>query len=480
MTPRPIAAAVALLVACAPAVAAAVEALGVLAVADPPGPTGELAAATAQLRAALAAAMPGVLGAAELRERMTGPPPPSSLAELQRAHAGAVAAYAAGQFDTSIKTLRAVVEALEALPPSAEVFAEWTATMLRLARTEQELGRRVEAQAMLERLLRAAPETRPDARRYPPSFLSLVEDSRERLRSAGTRRLAVESEPGVRVFVDGREVGTSPVTVALPPGRYRVAGERGGVRAPGIVADLSEEDRALRLDLSVADALRPDGGPGLALASSDRPLRIVTAAARLALDRAVTTSLLRDGEVVLLVATMYDLRRGRAEREGRIRLDGGAPPPGGLEALAAFLATGQASALVFTPSGPTLALQAVPRPGSALAGALAPMQPGRPSRAYGLAAAATGAATILAVVGTVDNATRASQQYSAARAMLDASGNVRAGLSTSDYNGRIRYGDEDRVRAIGFGVATAVGIVATIVLSRASNRQGGEVGSFQF
>ncbi len=343
------------------AAVAADEVVGVLAVGEPPGPTPELAAATEQLRAALAGSMPGVVGAAELRQRMTGPPPPATFAELKRAHAGAVAAYTAGEFESSVKTLRAVAEALEALPESADVFAQWTETMLRLARTEQELGRRVEAQTDLERLLRAAPDAKPDGRWYPPSFLALVEGSRERLRAVGTRRLAVEADPGVRVFVDGREVGAGPVEVSLPPGSYRVAGERDGVRTRAVVADLSQDDRSVELDLRSAAAMRPEVGPGLAVAAAERPLRVVTAAARLGLDRAVATSLVRDGDATLLVATAYEVRGGKAEREGRIRMEGGVPPPGAIWALAAFVATGRASALVSTPAGPSLALHVPPR-----------------------------------------------------------------------------------------------------------------------
>ena len=479
MRPGPLAAALALLLVAPRVAAGAPDVVGVLAVAEPPGPSGELSAATAELRAALAASMPGVLGAAELRERITGKPPPSSLVELQRAHAAAVAAYGAGEFEASIKTLRAVVEALEALAPSADVFAEWTATMLRLARTEQELGRRAEAQALLEKLLRAAPDARPDARRYPPSFLALVEDARKRLRSLGVRHLTVESEPGVRVFVEGREVGTSPVSTALPPGRYRVAGERGGVRAASTVADLSEEDRTLQLDLSVVEALRPDGGPGLALAVPDRALRVVTAATRLGLDRAVTTSLLREGEVVFLVATLHDLRLGRAEREGRIRLEGGAAPAGGIAALAAFLALGRASALVWTPSGrPTLALHAAPPPEPALA--LPADRHAARARAYRWGAIGTSLGMIVAGVLTSKYVLDTQVWYSRANALLDGTGKVKLGHSTAEYNGLIAEGDRARTIAIGTGIGTAVGIAATIVLSIASDREARQVGTFQF
>jgi hypothetical protein len=470
--------AVALLVTLTPATKRAEESLGVLPVADPPGAGTELASATERLREALAARISGVLGPAELRERMAGGPPPSSLAELEHALAGAVAAHAAGEFEASIRTLRAVVDALEALPESAEVFAQWERAMLRLARSEQELGYRAEARVVLERLLRAAPEIRPDARLYPPSFLALVEESRERLRSLGVRRLTVESHPEARVFVEGREVGTSPVSVALPPGRYRVAGRQGGVRVPPVVADLSDGDRVVHLDMSLVEVLQPDGSPGVALAAADRPLRIVTAASRLALDHAVATSLLREGELVHLVATLHDVRSGAVEREGRLRLVGGAPTPEQLEALAAFLATGRASALVSTPSAPSLALD----PGTGAAPGMGPLGVGqtRTSRAHGRAAVGTGVATVVAGGMTVYFAQRASSRYDDARSMLDGSGGVRPGLSVLEYNAAISEGDRRRNAAIGTGVAAGVGLAATAILSYVSYRRTGEIGPFRF
>lgn len=342
--------------------------------------------------------------------------------------------------------------------------------MLRLARTEQEVGRRVEAQAVIERLLRAAPDTRPDARRYPPSFVALVEESRERLRALGTRRLAVDAEPGVRVFVEGREAGTAPVVVQVAPGRYRVVGERGGVRTAPEVADTSAEDRTVALDLSLAEALRPDAGPGLALPEAERAARVVAMAARLRLDRAVTAAVLRDGDAPLLVATVHDVRRGRVEREGRIRLEGGAPAPEAVEALAAFLATGRTSALVSTAGGPTLSLQAAPPP---LAAPRDTLVQGAAPASHGLrwAAAISGAVTLAASAVAVYHGAAASDRYSEARGMLDGAGRVRPGLSTVDYNRRIRDGDERRAVATGAAVTAGVGLVATTVLAYLGFRQ---------
>jgi hypothetical protein len=460
--------------------AARAETLGVLAVSDPPGPSGQLMILTGELRAALAALEPGVLSAAQLRERMAGRPAPSTLVELDRAYAGALAAHAAGEFEAGVRTLRAVIEDIERLPDSTEAFGQWTRAMLRLSRSEQEMGRRVEAQLLLERLLRAAPDLHPDPRWFPPSFMALVDEARERLRALGRRRLTVESHPEASVFIEGRQVGSTPLVLDVAPGRYRVSGVRGGVAAPAVIVDLTAEDRAVRLDLAIFEALRPDAGPGLALAPPERALGLVTAASRLGLDRAVVTTLARDGETVYLAATVHDTRRGRAEREARLRLVGGSPPEGGLGALAAFLLHGEPSVLISTPAGLSLVLR--PPPPNPLAPPLPVQAPpsARGSKAYGWAAFGTGLATVAASGVTLALGASASSRYADARAMRDASGRLQSPHTVAEYNAAIRAGDSRRSMAVAVGVASGVGLVATAMLGYLGYRESGVIGPLRF
>src|SRR5512142_1135185 len=76
---------------------------GVVGVADPPGPSGDLADLTRALRGAVADKVRGVLTPDELRQRMAGFTTAASLGELDRAYAGAVAAYQAGDYEGSAR-----------------------------------------------------------------------------------------------------------------------------------------------------------------------------------------------------------------------------------------------------------------------------------------------------------------------------------------------------------------------------------------
>src|SRR5512138_3299321 len=331
------------------------ETFGVVGVADPPGPSGDLADLTRALRGAVAEKARGVLSPDDLRQRMMGFTTTASLSELDRAYAGAVAAYQAGDYEGSARTLRAVIEDLERLPESDDAFSQWSRAMLRLARAEVSLGRKGEAREVRERLVRANPSVKADPELYPPSFAKQLDEIRAAQKAAPKKKLVVNAGGRTaRVWLEGRDVGPAPYTAALPPGRYRVSGLVGEVRVTAGTVDLTADDQTVALDFAIAETYRPDAGPGLALPAAQRARTVVTAAAALKVDRLVTATIAADGDVRYLVGSVYDVRRGMLQREGRIRLVGATPPAGGVPALAGFLLTGESSPLVVTKPAPDL------------------------------------------------------------------------------------------------------------------------------
>jgi exonuclease VII small subunit len=345
--------------------AAAAESIGIVAVGDPPGPTPELAELTHQLRLVATERASGVVPANELRERMTGQTSSATLAELDRAYSGALATYQNGDFEGSVRTLRAVVQDLERLPASAEAFSQWQRAMLRLARAEQTLGHGGEAKDVLERLVRASPNIKVDPYQYPPSFAKQVAEASAAVQKLAKKKLTVEAAAkGAKVFVEGREVGYAPLAIELPPGRYRVSGAAGNVHVPTIVVDLTEEGQKVTLNFALAESLRPSFGPGLALVESERARNLVAAGNWLGVDKLLATRLVTESGVEYMSATMFDVRRGMLLREGRVRLANKTPPAGSLSALASFLITGATSKEV----------EAVPVPSQQVAVAPAPSQ----------------------------------------------------------------------------------------------------------
>jgi hypothetical protein len=458
--------------------AGAVESVGVLAVADPPGPDEALAALAGALRPALAARAPGVLTAAELRERITGAGQAASLETLDAEYEAALALHAAGDFEGTIRALRALLARLERLPGGDAIHAQWTRVMLRLARSEQAVGRRSEAQTLLEELLRVEPDVVVDPRLYPPGFHRLVEDVRAEVKALWRRRLVVDSQPGARIFLERRAVGQAPVTLDLAPGRYHLSAGLGVVRAREVVVDLATEDRSIQIDVSVAEALRPDSGPGVALAGAQSTARLLTAAAWLGLDQLVAVRTGTEGGRPYLAAALHDVHRGTTEREGRVWLEDGALTPAAAQALAGQLLAGEESPLV--EPGPVL--EPSLRLGSAESKLpLSEPPPRAGSRAMGWAAFGTGlAAAVLAGI-TVAQANRAAQAYGDARAMLDDTGGlVKPPYTVAQHNAAIRRGDLARSTAIGTGVSAGVAMVAATVMGYASYRTTGEIGPIRF
>jgi tetratricopeptide (TPR) repeat protein len=446
------------------------ESIAVLAVAEPPGPSSDLAEITASLRAALAVRTSGVMGADEIRQRMQGNTSAASLSELDRAYAGAVAASQAGDYEASARTLRAIVEDLERLPEKPDAFAQWSRALLRLARAEGSLGRKGEARDTMERLLRADPTARADPELFPPSFAKQLDEIRTALKNGPKRKLVVGSggRPA-RVFVEGREVGQAPLTLALSPGRYRVSGAVGELRVSAGTVDVTQEDQNVTLDFGQAEAFKPDLGPGLAIPAKQRQQGIVTAGAALKLDRVLAASVLADGDVRFLVGSLYDVRRGMLQREGRIRLAGGAAPQGGVAALAGFLMTGEASSMVIAKTD----LSPSPTPENPLL----PRQVGRSGKSSGLGWTAIGAGALAVGLGAFATyeAVVASQKYSDADKLKST-----LVYDFNDYSRLRSDGDSATRTAWVAGGGAGVCALTAGVLGYLSYRQSGEIGPFRF
>jgi hypothetical protein len=451
------------------------DSVGVLVVGEPPdGPSAELADMAGPLRSTIAARVGGVLTADELRRRMAGQGRGATLVELDRAYAGAVAAFQSGEYESSARTLRAVIDDLERMPEGDEVFSAWSRAILRLARAEGSLGRKGEARDVMERLLRADPGAKADPELYPPSFGRQLDEVRAALKAAAPRKLTITAggKPA-KVFIEGRAAGSAPVTVSLPPGRYRISGALGEVRVSAGAVDLTQEDQTVAVDFTVASTFRPAAGPGLAVAASARSRGIIAAGATLKLDRVAVAALEKDGDVRYLLGGIYDIRRGILEREGRLRLAGSTPPDGGFNALSDFLLTGQASGLVLArkdeppktaPLPPEVRDEPSPYRGSALM-RWSPVASG--TLALGLGAFAV-------IKGFSSNSS-----FDDANALAD-DGVFADAAESARFNQLVAEGDDARRASLISGVGAAACAVTSGILGYLSYRQTGEVGPFRF
>jgi hypothetical protein len=425
------------------------ELTAVLAVGDAPqGPGTELAELSHQLRAACRDRVSGVAEVPQMRARLLGDGAAATLPELERAYVGAQAAFQADELDSALRTLRAIVADLDRLPESRAAWSLWVRAHLRIALAERASRRPAEAAAAVERILALEPDVAVDPQQYPPSFRREVDEVRRRAAQLPRRKLVITSGGrAATAFVEGKEVGRTPLTVALPPGRYRVGAAAGRLRAPAVHVEVAGDDVRVELDLALAEAVRPDAGPGLALppAPAERAAALVRAGAWLGVDRVVAASTLSEGEARFLSGAVLDVRRGALLREGRVRMAGGAVPSASLGALASFLLTGQ-PALGVTPVAPA------PAP---LAGSGAGAASAEVSRRAGVAppgwlrpaAWASGAVALgLAGLGT-QQALAARDGYRSAGGLLRSDGALQPGVDRSRYDTAVGRADASRRNA---------------------------------
>lgn len=331
-----------LLVAAAPAPARPAETFAVVAVGElPQGPDADLAELTHQLRAACRDRVGNVLDVPTMQARLRGQTDGATLSELDRAYGGALAVYQNGEFESALRTLQAIVADVEALPEGREPYQQWIRASLRLAHAAGTIGRYDEADAVLAKLLRIEPNFRADPDQYSPTYRRRLDELRARVRGMPQRRVTVvaNGRPG-SLFVDGRPSGTTPMTLFLPAGRYRIGGSSGALRVPSFQVDLTEEDRTVVLDFETAEAIRMTAGPGLALPAARRAEGLIRAGAWLDVDRLIVAARGVEGDAPFLIGAIYDVRRGALLREGSVRTVAGSVPSVNIGALAAFLLTG--------------------------------------------------------------------------------------------------------------------------------------------
>lgn len=240
--------------------------------------------------------------------------------------------------------------------------------------------------------------------------------------------------------------------------------------------DLSGEDLVIQLDLALAEVLRPDAGPGLAIPGGQRP-RLLAAAAWLGLDVLVAVHVGAEDGRPFLAAALHDVHRGTTEREARVWLEDGTLTPALAQALAAHLLTGEESPLV--QGGPIL--EPPFRLGSAEPrDPLAASPSTQGSRAVGWTAIGSGVAAAVLAGIAVSQINGANKAFGDARSMLDETGqNVKAPYTVAQYNAAIRRGDRVPSLAIGTGVGAGAGL-ATVVMGWVSYWSTGEIGPLRF
>lgn len=181
-------------------------------------------------------------------------PPRSAAADLDAA-AGllAIAQEALAQFDYpgSLAHLAKAEQRLLATWPSEAVYDMLADVAFERGRIALRQGQRARAMSAFLLMHRLAPERRLDPQRYPPEVIEAHEEAVTHQAQLGPA-LTLEVTgllDGAAVYVDGRPAGSTPLTIAIPPGPHYVSGTFAGRALGGHEIDARREQGRVTVKL---------------------------------------------------------------------------------------------------------------------------------------------------------------------------------------------------------------------------------------
>jgi len=288
----------------------------------------------------------------ELLKRL--PPSASHLpAELQRQIDGAELQYFAADYRKAEHRVLEALGEVERLPPGPARWQLFVRGVLLRALILRATGRTNEADGQFRRILRLDPDYRMDADYFPPSTRARFDRVRRQLLSEPKATLVVSSNPtGAEIFVDGLAMKrTTPASLQLPRGRYAfsLAKDSGFSFSRDVEVGLAS---SLRVDLEFESSLQPTL-PLCFVEAADEPL-LVTNAVKLGGWLSVEQVVVARAEQLSpsqtsVSATLIQVPTGQKIREGAVTMDRSEDSLTGLEELAEFICTGNASQSIAFP-----------------------------------------------------------------------------------------------------------------------------------
>jgi PEGA domain len=275
----------------------------------------------------------------------------------------------------ALKTLRGALDDVARIAPSD---ARWVAERdaLTLLSQVQQKTDKAAAEAALQRIFRVDPDYRPDTSLYPPSFRRFADTVRKAAKKRPTVRFEITTAPpGKPVYVGGRRVGVGPMALRVPAGEYRVEADWGH---RGVVRSVTVPSSPVELSAAVDGAVHPEDGP--CVEATDPPTALARVAKATGTSRAYGVHTDSADSNTFVVVTSSDAS-GSDVREGRVKLEQGAPSTEALGLLSGFAAGGSAVGAVEVTRGPGAGPPVTPTVASAAAAASGATTAGTPAAA---------------------------------------------------------------------------------------------------
>jgi hypothetical protein len=291
-------------------------------------------------------ARPGenVLSAADFTERLF-PMPSGSFEDIQRQLDAAQGQFYEARYTRTAQALEEVLQQVARLPVGEARWKLYVGAQLLQALNFRAMNRVKESDDAFRNVLRLEATYTLDPDQYTPSTRQAFEKLRKELLKARKVKLSVKSTlPASEVFLEGRSMGQTPLTLEVSAGTYELALKKGeAISFPRQIPVQGEETPVL-VDLAYEGSISASPFPCLASGEDDEKVlsHAVRMGGTLGVEEVIVVRLERASSgPQWLAATVLNVEGGQKLREGGFKTQGLDAPAESLTGLVDFVTTGK-------------------------------------------------------------------------------------------------------------------------------------------
>jgi len=305
----------------------------------------ELSAQTKSFYGALAA-RPGenLLTAADFSERLF-PQPSGSFEDIQRQLEAAQGQFYEARYAKAGQAIDEVLRQVARLPVGEARWKLYVDAQFLQALNHRAMGKVKESDDAFRNVLRLDAQYTLDPDYYPPSTRQAFDKLRRELAKAKKVKLSVKSTlPASEVFLDGRSMGQTPLTLEVLAGGYELTLKKGDAVSFPRQLPVQGEETPVLVDLAYEGSVTATPFP--CLASSTDGEQVLSHAVRLGgtlgVEEVIVVKLERASSgPKWLAATVLNVEGGQKLREGGFKTQGLDAPTESLMALVDYVTTGK-------------------------------------------------------------------------------------------------------------------------------------------
>ncbi|WNG51510.1 PEGA domain-containing protein [Archangium minus] len=292
-------------------------------------------------------ARPGenVLTASDFVERLF-PQPSGSFEDIKRQLEAAQGQFYEARYARAAPAIDEVLRQVARLPVGEARWKLYVDALLLQAVNYRAMGRVKESDEAFRGVLRLDAQYELDPNYYTPSTRQAFDRLRRELARAKKVRLSVQSStlPAAEVFLDGRSMGQTPLTLEVHAGTYELTLKKGAAVSFPHQIPVQGEETPVLVDLAYEGAISASPFPCLASADGEQGLsHAIRLGGTLGVEEVIVVKLEgASSGPKWLAATVLNVEGGQKLREGGFKTRGLDAPAESLNALVDFVTTGKA------------------------------------------------------------------------------------------------------------------------------------------